>query len=543
MANNVIVLESEPGIQKDGTLFDSKNYIDGQWVRFYRRRPLKIAGYRIIDNGTNTIIRTIFNFDNQIRPNSIDVYIGRSNFVGYINFNLNGIASLGEIARIPIGYIPNNSNLWDFDIFIDNLLGSLIVAHVAPNANDINNTTEGQVYFGITGDDSALTPVIDANNTPVVCSGGIVYASPILIVYGNNGLIRWCTPGKLNGPASLWSTTVNHQSISNSKILKMIATRGSSQPQLLAWTNSSIINLSYTVTNSSTVDPVVSFFTAITLDDGITVMSPNSIVGYANKFYWMGLKQFYLFTGIVNILPNTMNSQFLFQRINLSQRSKVFAQIVSPGTGSTEIWWHVPLITQEVPNPTENNHVIIYDIDLKVWSDTPLNRTAGVKAGIFPLPIMSDNQLVNGGYPLWMHETGVDEVTALPTNPPTPISPVQVKKIPSYFRTHIYTLFEGNPSNNIAMRTRRIEPDFEMNGNMTVTVYNGFFPSDTPPGTGNGQLIVSDPYTFDLNTQKIDAVNSQGRFVSFMFESNEVGGTYQMGKTLLNYTAGDREFS
>src|SRR4051812_15457229 len=121
MASSVIVLDSEPGIQRDGTQLDTKSYIDGQWVRTYRGRPLKIGGYKLIDQGNGTIIRTLYNYDNPTRPNSVDTYIGRSDSVVYINFDLNGISPLGEIDRTPTNYNDyyNINNLWDFDTFTE----------------------------------------------------------------------------------------------------------------------------------------------------------------------------------------------------------------------------------------------------------------------------------------------------------------------------------------------------------------------------------------------------------------------------------------
>lgn len=38
-------MEIPPGIQRDGTVFDSPCYVDGKWVRFQRGRPRKIGGY------------------------------------------------------------------------------------------------------------------------------------------------------------------------------------------------------------------------------------------------------------------------------------------------------------------------------------------------------------------------------------------------------------------------------------------------------------------------------------------------------------------
>jgi len=540
MTTNVIVLNSEPGIQRDGTPYDTKNYIDGQWVRFYRGRPRKIGGYRLIEQGSSTIIRTIYNYDNPMTSNVVDTYLGREDSVGYERFNYNGESISGFINRTPTTYTSNVNNLWTFDIFIGSeeideqtILTPFIIAHVAPNANDINSSIEGPIYYGNAENNAPLINVTDdgtdtGNN--ILASGGIIFAPPFLIAYGNNGEIKWCEAGDIGK----W---LHSQNIANNKIIKMVLTRGSSLPQLLAWTSNSLISLSYDISNF-TEDH---FFSAVTIDNKITIMSPNSIVGFANQYFWIGLNQFYFFNGIVQPLQNTMNAEFFFQRIDLRSRAKVWGEIVNPATGGTEIWWHYPKIDPHHPEivTQECTDVIIYHVEIKKWSDTSLGRAAGAQIGPFPLPMMADSQLLasTGTYPLWMHEYGYDKQIGGIKYP-----------IQSYFETHIYDFFEGNPENNRAMRTRRIEPNFSMTEipqphpnpplptHMTVTVKNRFFPSDTEE---NNKVQIKGPYLFDNNTQKIDAVNSQGRLVSFVFESNEVGGGYTMGKTLLNYDIGD----
>ncbi|HXB12834.1 MAG TPA: hypothetical protein VNZ45_12660, partial [Bacteroidia bacterium] len=250
MTNSVIVLESEPGIQRDGTPYDSKKYIDGQWVRFYRGRPRKIGGYKLIDQGTGTLIRTVYNYDNPNRPDSpktIDTYLGRSDSVVYENFDLNGNGN-GEVDRTPsVYYIYDNiNNLWTFETFITSAIPTdpLIVAHVAQNADDVSNSEQGPIFWGNTSGNLPLEQVFDEIG-PVVASGGIVFAPPILIAYGNNGLIRWSKTGEIaSDDNSSWPAD-NNQIIANTKIIKMLLTRSSGQPQLLAWTLGSLLSLSY----------------------------------------------------------------------------------------------------------------------------------------------------------------------------------------------------------------------------------------------------------------------------------------------------------
>lgn len=54
----------------------------------------------------------------------------------------------------------------------------------------------------------------------------------------------------------------------------------------------------------------------------------------------------------------------------------------------------------------------------------------------------------------------------------------------------------------------------------------------------NGNILVDGPYTFDRNTRYVDTA-SQGRLVALKFESNEVGGFFQGGKTLYDWEVGD----
>lgn len=543
MPSSVIVLESQPGIQRDGTIYDRKSYVAGQWVRFYRGRPRMIGGYRMIDQGNTTLIRTLFNYDNPDKPNTVDTYIGRSNSVSYENFDLNGIG-ISEVDRTPAGLVVNINNVWDFDVFIDTETNDgvptpYIVALVAPNATDSSNTTEGILYYGHTTGPNAndpLVPVLDTMGNPITASGGVVVASPYIIVYGNDGVIRWSEAGKVSD----WPTgaDINTQSIASNKIIKMVLSRGSTAPILLAWTLDSI----YSVTYNPIVSEFVSF-SPVLLDNTITVMSPNSIVGYANEYYWIGLKKFYFFNGLVRSLENTMDADFFFNNINLSARAKIFGKVINSNTGSAEIWWFFPLGA----GVTENNHAIIYNLDKKIWYDTPINRSAGYSSGIFPYPMLADNAPLDVPtrtgviqvYPIWMHEYtnpangGYDQIFDLPAVE----VPIRVSPINAFVQGHLYDFFESNPANNRAMRTRRLEPDILMgpNNNMTLEIYNQYFPSDS---IANGRVKITGPYTFNLNTDKID-VSLQGRLASFKFGINQVGGIFEMGKTLLDYNVGD----
>lgn len=60
MTAKVFSIDTQPGIQRDGTYFDKNFYSDGKWVRFQRGRPRKIGGYRAITNEADGLSRGIF---------------------------------------------------------------------------------------------------------------------------------------------------------------------------------------------------------------------------------------------------------------------------------------------------------------------------------------------------------------------------------------------------------------------------------------------------------------------------------------------------
>lgn len=59
MPIQTMVIASKPGIKRDGTVFEGDYYTDGQWVRFQRGLPRKIAGYRSITKFLTEISRGI----------------------------------------------------------------------------------------------------------------------------------------------------------------------------------------------------------------------------------------------------------------------------------------------------------------------------------------------------------------------------------------------------------------------------------------------------------------------------------------------------
>lgn len=90
MTKKVFAIDTQAGVQRDGTVFDMNFYTDGRWVRFQRGRPRKIGGYRAITQDAHGYSRGIY-------VNSVDgnnqVFNGYNNGLEVINIDNTGIGS------------------------------------------------------------------------------------------------------------------------------------------------------------------------------------------------------------------------------------------------------------------------------------------------------------------------------------------------------------------------------------------------------------------------------------------------------------------
>ena len=90
MVKKVFAIDTQAGVQRDGTIFDMNFYTDGRWVRFQRGRPRKIGGFRAITEEAHGYSRGIY-------VNSVDgnnqVFNGYNNGLEVINIDNTGIGA------------------------------------------------------------------------------------------------------------------------------------------------------------------------------------------------------------------------------------------------------------------------------------------------------------------------------------------------------------------------------------------------------------------------------------------------------------------
>jgi hypothetical protein len=145
MTSKVFALDTKPGIQRDGTLFDKDFYTDGRWVRFQRGRPRKMAGFRVISDQMKGPSRGMWVYP-QDAFNGI--FSGYSDGLQELFIDDNGIGS-GITDFTLSDFTANPNNLWQFDGFY-NVTGGVqdLLAHPGQNLAAIDSTVNTPVLVG-----------------------------------------------------------------------------------------------------------------------------------------------------------------------------------------------------------------------------------------------------------------------------------------------------------------------------------------------------------------------------------------------------------
>jgi hypothetical protein len=581
MTAKVVALTIKPGIQRDGTQFNSPTYVDGQWVRFQNGLPRKMGGYKGIFLNASGISRGM----TMSSSNGLNYVVSGYNngLEQFITDNDDGVGT-GPTAYSMTGFSANANNLWQFDIGYDVTGGGTnkLIAHPGQNLTDIDSTVNTRPLYGdFTG--TTLAPVgvftasatitntsnqmtfaatnlgvgagvtvtgtgIPANTTVVSAiitggvytatlsnnatasgtytftfdnnisvSGGVVMLHPYLFVYGNYGLIQNCAAGDFNN----WtSSDANINSVSTGKVVKGLPLRGgTTSPAGLFWTLDSVVRVTYSPT---TVGNLTYYWRYDLVTSQSSIMSSQCVIEYDGIFYWAGVDRFLMYNGVVKEVPNTQNMNWFFDNLNYVQRQKVWVTKV-PRWG--EIWFFYPR-----GDSVECNDAIVYNVREQTWYDAGQSpaaaRSAGTYSEVFHYPIWGGVAANSSGkYTLWQHETGTDQIY---TN--------QVTAVNSYFETPSLGTYAGlvgaqqQPGDNLWTRCERVEPDFVQSGQMYVTVTGKGYADDTD--------ITSDPYVFNPDTLKVD-MREQRREMRLRFGSNTTGGNYFMGKVLLSLDTGD----
>lgn len=492
---NILRILSQPGIKRDGTQLEGDAYVDGQWVRWQRGLPRKMAGYRSINKYLSDVPRTIHEFTQDLLT-----YLHVGSATALEQLYIDGSFNTSVITdRTPAALTASTSNMWQFDAMKISGSPNQLIAQVAPNLNCICNADGGELYAGDLLGSGLLTPItlpVDASVT-----GGIVALAPYLLFFGNDGYVGWSVAGD---PTNLTGAGSGATNITSKKIVRGMPLRGSgSGPAGLLWSVDSLLQANFV--GGSAV------WAFSTLSSQSSIMSPSSVIEYDGIYYWCGVDRFLQFNGVVREVENNMNANYFFDNLNYQYRMKVFAFKV-PRFG--EIWWCFPK-----GDATEPNWAVVYNVRENTWYDTPLpneGRGAGIFPSVFRRPLLTGVVDGGSGYKLWIHEIGTDEVDGLETNP-----------IQSFFETADLSL-PVQTGDNRALQAITLEPDFVQTGDMTVQVRGR---ANARSGTVDGPQFTF-PDTAETTDEQIVNFKESRRQMRFRFESNVVGGHYEMGHCL-----------
>lgn len=535
MSTSPLVLRTKPGIKRDGTKFEGDFYVDGQWVRFQRGLPRKVAGYKAVSNYLSEVSRGLKTYTEN---GFTFVHSGSAEYLERFTLDQNGNAS-AVTDRTPISLLYSDNNAWQFDVLYDsiNLVPSnKIIAQVAPNNSTLYNTEDGQVFIG----DLRALDRLEEIGIPegFSATGGVCVLHPFLTIFGTDGSVGWSAPGN---PYDLTGVGSGNARVASQKIVRGLPLRGGpgNAPAGLYWSTDAVVRASYVGGNQT--------FQFDTISSQSSILSPNSVIEYDGIYFWIGVDRFLMFNGVVRDVENTMNINYFFDGLNRSQSQKVFAWKV-PRFG--EIWWAYPR-----GDATECTHAIIYNVREQSWYDTELpngGRSAGEFTTQFATPLLTgtafygvnldpgirtteagdirtteDGKIrityLNNNYKLWQHETGVNEIDINIINP-----------IQSYFETSDISNAVLQ-SRDKSLRCDLIEPDFVQSGDMTVQIV----------GRANARAaeVYSEAKVFPAIAttpeEQVVFFKEIRREMRFRFESNAVNGDYQMGQVLIHIGEAD----
>jgi hypothetical protein len=366
----------------------------------------------------------------------------------------------------------------------------------------------------------------DADSTcPTLCNFVLVSdASRFTIAFGTNDptgvyataaldpmQIRWSDQENL----LTWTPAITNQAgdyrLSHGS---SIITAQQTRQEILVFTDSTIYSMQYLG------PPYVWSFQL--LGDNISIAGPNAVATATNITYWMGLDQFYQYSGRVDVLPSTLR-EYVFTDIN---RTQAFQITSGTNEGYNEVWWQYCSTNSNVID-----RYVIYNYKDNVWyygdwtnyNGAYQGRTAWLDSALRASPMAAAYGVAGGSSNaiLVYHENGVDDGTV---NPAVPI----VANVQS-------SDFDIGDGNNFGFVWRLI-PDLTFDGSNVnqPTAYFTALPRTFPGaayGSSNDPAVKSTQnyqnqitYNVQQFTQQV-YVRIRGRQMAFKVSSGTTGST------------------
>lgn len=244
-------------------------------------------------------------------------------------------------------------------------------------------------------------------------------------------------------------------------------------------------------------------FDFVPLGTNTSTISQHAAIDVNGVVYWMGIDNFYMYDGVVHILPTTLDKYVFSQDgeglINIAQKEKAYSGI---NKQFNEVWWFYPAIDSTTGiTDNENGHYIKYNYMEQVWDLGTLNRTTWIDRSVFDKPYSLDENGI-----LFVHETGKD---------------ADGQPLESFITTAYFDIADGNDF----IFVNRIIPDLvlPMSRNIEITVFTKRYPHPGAEVTSKG------PYFFDDNSTQI-SFRGRGRQMALEFRAIATGASFEIGK-------------
>jgi hypothetical protein len=360
----------------------------------------------------------------------------------------------------------------------------------------IINPRDGAIYYYDRSDGNAgraenLATQVGANNVPTIAV--CIMVSDVdrhVIAFGCNPvgsaqqdrlLIRWCSQ---EDPWDWLPTATNTSGDLRIGIGSGIVKAVHARQEILVFTDLSLHSMQF-------VGPPYTFGIDM-LSANISLISPESVVVSGDMVFWMGTKNFYIYSGRVEPLECSV-LDYVFNSLNYAQRFKI-----NGGTNKlfNEVWWFYPSAESE-----ENDRYVVFNYKDGTWYFGTMNRTAWLDLDvIYPVAASSD------GY-LYTHEFGVNDGS-------------DGSMLQAYIESSPIEIGQGDSF----VFVRRMLPDVTFAGSdignpsmkVTVTGYNypggGYQPSENANITKIEEVTIEE-YTEVLN------IRIRARMLSFKYES------------------------
>jgi hypothetical protein len=239
--------------------------------------------------------------------------------------------------------------------------------------------------------------------------------------------------------------------------------------------------------------------------NGVSSAGPNCAIAANDVVYWMGIGEFYMYDGVVKVIPCPIKEYVFDLTFDRERRDLVFA---AHNSAFSEIWWFYPCTVSG-----DCTRYAVYNYIQELWYYGTLPRTAWVDRGTSLNPIAAGID----GY-LYSHESGLNDGSQ---NPPAPID-AYVQSSPVDLGDGEQFMFVSRVIPDITFRNSTNDPS----ATMTLTAQNfpgGEFFGDQPSPVARSATVPVERYTQQT------FVRLRGRAMALRIESNKVGTAWRLG--------------